>query len=70
MVLDFHSEAQCELALSLKSASSIHADEPAPSAAVLGGEPVLSTAFSVCSYLDQIVYGLVLGERKGSFNFK
>lgn len=63
-MLVFHCGARHELELSLKSPSSIHADQPALLLSVLGCEPVLSTAFSVCSHLDQIVLGLIFGEKK------
>lgn len=70
LVLDFHSGAQHELELSLKSPSSIHAHEPAPLPVVQVYEPVSSTAFSVYSKLDQIVLGLVFWEKTQAFNSK
>lgn len=67
LVLGFHCGARHELELSLKSPSSIHADQPALLLSVLGCEPVSSTAFSVCSHLDQIVLGHIFGEKKKEY---
>ena len=69
-VLHFHSAVRLELELSLKSPSSVHADQPAPLPVVQGYEPVSSTAFSVYSNLDRIVLGLFFWEEISSFSAK